>query len=79
VWITVSILVLSQLAVTYLPPLQALFGTTAVPLRDGLLVIGIGVALFCIIEVEKQIRLRFSGAGRGHAPALAARGADDRS
>jgi hypothetical protein len=28
-----------------------------VPLFDGLLVVGIGVALFIIIEVEKRIRL----------------------
>jgi magnesium-transporting ATPase (P-type) len=58
VWITVGILVLAQLAVTYLPLLQATFGTAPVPFLDGLLVLGIGVALFVIIEAEKQIRLR---------------------
>jgi magnesium-transporting ATPase (P-type) len=57
VWITVSVVTLAQLAVTYLPSLQAMFHTRAVPLSDGLLVIGIGVTLFVLIESEKQIRL----------------------
>ncbi len=57
VWLTVGILVVSQLAVTYLPPLQTVFGTVAVPFHDGMLVLGVGIALFIIIEVEKQIRL----------------------
>ena len=39
--------------------LQAVFETRPVPLADGLLVVGIGIALFAIIETEKQIRLRF--------------------
>lgn len=58
VWITVGILAAAQLAVTYLPPLQALFGTAPLELFDALLVFGIGVMLFVIIETEKQIRLR---------------------
>jgi magnesium-transporting ATPase (P-type) len=58
VWATVGLLAVAQLAVTYLPPLQALFGTAAMSLADALLVFGIGVALFVIIETEKQIRLR---------------------
>jgi hypothetical protein len=33
----------------------------AVGFIDGLLVIGIGVALFALIETEKQIRLRLRG------------------
>jgi len=36
----------------------AVFETQPVPLFDGLLIVGVGVTLFAIIEVEKQLRLR---------------------
>jgi magnesium-transporting ATPase (P-type) len=58
VWATVVVITAAQFAVTYLPPLQRVFATEAVPILDGLLVIGVGVALFAIIETEKQLRLR---------------------
>ena len=58
VWMTVIVVTMAQLAFTYLPPLQTLFASESVPFQDGLLIIGIGVALFAIIETEKQIRLR---------------------
>jgi len=58
VWITVTAVTLAQFAITYLPPLQRAFATESVPLLDGLLIVGVGVALFAVIETEKQIRLR---------------------
>jgi magnesium-transporting ATPase (P-type) len=58
VWTTVIIVTVAQFAITYLPPLQKLFSTVAVPFADGILVVGIGAMLFAIIEVEKQLRLR---------------------
>lgn len=58
VWLTVGIVTIAQFAITYLPTLQSLFATQAVPLLDGLLIIGVGVTLFAIIEIEKQLRLR---------------------
>ncbi|SFF02386.1 cation-transporting P-type ATPase [Nitrosomonas sp. Nm166] len=58
VWLTILIITTAQLSITYLPPLQVIFSTAAVPFLDGALVIGIGIALFAIIETEKQIRLR---------------------
>jgi magnesium-transporting ATPase (P-type) len=58
VWLTVIIVTTSQFAVTYLGPLQAIFDTESVALLDGLLIVGVGVALFTLIEVEKQLRLR---------------------
>jgi magnesium-transporting ATPase (P-type) len=58
VWTVVVIITLAQFAITYLPPLQAVFGTVSIPFWDGVLVIAIGAALFAIIETEKQIRLR---------------------
>lgn len=67
IWLTLAIVTAGQLAITYLPPMQALFGTAAVPFLDGLLVIGCGIALFVIIEIEKQIRLRLK-ARSGQSP-----------
>ena len=58
VWMTVIAITMAQFAFTYLPPLQAVFSTVSIPFRDGVLIIGMGVALFAIIETEKQIRLR---------------------
>lgn len=58
VWLTVIIIAVAQFSITYLPPLQAVFGTKSVPFLDGLLIVGVGIALFAIIEIEKQLRLR---------------------
>lgn len=59
VWISVVTVTLAQFAVTYLPPLQAIFGTAPVPLLDGMLIIAIGIVFFALIEIEKQMRLAF--------------------
>lgn len=58
VWSTVIAVTIAQFAITYLPPLQALFSTVAVPVQDGVIIVGVGVALLAIIETEKQLRLR---------------------
>ena len=58
VWMAVVVVTAAQFAITYLPPLQAIFETEAVPSTDGLLIVGVGVALFAMIEIEKQLRLR---------------------
>ncbi|WP_409994311.1 cation transporting ATPase C-terminal domain-containing protein [Rheinheimera sediminis] len=47
----------AQFAITYLPALQTVFATEAVPFLDGILIFAIGVALFAIVETEKQIRV----------------------
>ncbi len=57
-WTVVIVIVAAQFAITYLPPMQAVFATQPVPFWDGVLIVSIGVALFAIIETEKQIRLR---------------------
>lgn len=62
VWGTVAVILLAQLAITYWPPLQALFATEAVSMVDCLLVLGIGVVLFVVIETEKQLRMRRAAA-----------------
>lgn len=56
VWACVIAVTGAQFAITYLPPLQGVFGTRAVPLYDGLLIVAIGVIFFILIETEKQLR-----------------------
>ena len=58
IWITVIAVTLAQFAITYVPWLQEIFQTESIPFWYGVLIIGIGVASFIIIEIEKQIRLR---------------------
>ena len=60
VWVSVSVVTVAQFGFTYLPPVQKVFATEAVPLFDGLLIVAVGLAMFVIIEIEKQIRLRMS-------------------
>ena len=57
IWTVVIAITAAQLAVTYLPPFQAILGTEPVPLADGFLIVGIGAAFFALVEIEKQIRL----------------------
>ena len=59
VWSVVIAVTTAQFAITYLPLLQSVFSTAAIPFWDGVLIFGVGVALFTIIEVEKQVRLTF--------------------
>ncbi|MDA3869044.1 MAG: cation-transporting P-type ATPase [Gammaproteobacteria bacterium] len=58
VWLAISFVVIGQLAITYWPFFQTVFSTEAVSFIDSLLIIVVGVLLFVIIEIEKQIRLR---------------------
>ncbi len=69
VLIGVGSVVLLQLAFTYLPPMQALFGTRALhPLWDGLPILATGLALMLMLEAEKALRRRWMvrpGTSRG--------------
>jgi magnesium-transporting ATPase (P-type) len=70
VWMVVVAITVAQFAITYVPALQAVFATEPVSFADGMLVIAIGIALFAIVETEKQIRLhlRAINMGRSAAP-----------
>jgi len=57
IWLTVVSVTVAQFAITYVPLMQRIFGTQAVPLADGMLIVALGVAFFALIEIEKQIRL----------------------
>ena len=67
VLIGVAVTVAAQLAFTYLPPLQAIFATESIAPFDGLVIVGIGIVLLIVVELEKAI-FRFIagriGAGR---------------
>ncbi|RED24477.1 potassium/sodium efflux P-type ATPase [Rhodopseudomonas thermotolerans] len=54
VLIGVSIVVLAQLAFTYLPPLQAVFDTRPIAPADGVVIVAVGVALLVLVELEKR-------------------------
>ncbi len=57
VWASVIVATAAQFIVTYVPAAQAIFGTHAVSLFDGLLIIFIGIMFFGVLEAEKQLRL----------------------
>jgi magnesium-transporting ATPase (P-type) len=55
VLIGVGIAVLAQLAFTYLPWMQFVFATQPVDPIDGMVIVGIGAALFLAVEAEKHL------------------------
>ena len=59
VWACVIVVTGAQFAITYVPPLQSIFGTQAVSILDGLLIVGVGAVFFALVETEKQMRLAF--------------------
>jgi magnesium-transporting ATPase (P-type) len=63
VWTCVIAITLAQFAVTYLPPLQQIFGTQPVSLFDGLLIVAVGVVFFAVVESEKQLRIAIRRTG----------------
>lgn len=63
-WLAIVLVVVGQIAITYLPPMQGVFETESIPLRDALLILAVGVVLFVFIELEKRLRLRLSSAVR---------------
>jgi magnesium-transporting ATPase (P-type) len=73
VWAVVAVITAAQFAITYIPTLQEVFATESVPFLDGLLVVAVGMALFAIIETEKQIRLQLGAANTHGSQALNAK------
>ncbi|MFZ5741284.1 MAG: cation-transporting P-type ATPase [Pseudomonadota bacterium] len=59
VWLSVMIVTVGQFAITYIPVLQNVFGTEAVSLADGVLIVAAGAAFFALVEIEKQMRFAF--------------------
>lgn len=61
VLISIAICLLLQLAFTYLPFMNSLFGTAAIGLLDWSMLAGIGATVFVIIELEKAMARRWRG------------------
>jgi magnesium-transporting ATPase (P-type) len=57
--LTISLVLVTQIAVIYLPILQTIFGTSALKLEEWFIICIVGVLLFIILESEKQLRLLF--------------------
>ncbi|PWC37836.1 HAD-IC family P-type ATPase [Azospirillum sp. TSO35-2] len=53
VWLSIALMALLQLAFTYAPPLQALFGTAAIDATAWAAMIAVGLGLFLVVELEK--------------------------
>jgi magnesium-transporting ATPase (P-type) len=55
VLVGVAVTVAAQFAFTYLPLLQAIFGSTPISVGDGIVIVAVGIALLVIVEAEKWI------------------------
>jgi magnesium-transporting ATPase (P-type) len=53
VWLAVGVLAVLQLVFVYAPFMHRLFGSTALELRHWLVPLGIGLAVFLLVEAEK--------------------------
>ncbi|WLS79847.1 cation-transporting P-type ATPase [Erwinia pyri] len=59
VWLVSGVLLLLQLAIIYLPFMQMLFGTEALPLRYWGITFAVAALLFLVVELEKPLTRRF--------------------
>ncbi|KAA0596265.1 magnesium-transporting ATPase (P-type) [Azospirillum lipoferum] len=55
VWLSIALMTLLQLAFTYAPPMQALFGTTPLGLAAWAAMAAAGAGLFVLMELEKRL------------------------
>jgi magnesium-transporting ATPase (P-type) len=68
----IALVVPLQFAFTYAPFMQAIFGTGPIALLDGVLIVGVGVVLLILVEIEKRITGRlFAARPSTQAAALA--------
>lgn len=51
----IAVVVLAQLAFTYLPVMHAIFGSRPLTLADGVLIIAVGALSFLLLELEKRL------------------------
>ena len=57
VWSAVGVVMVAQLAISYIPVLQTVFGTHSPTLIDNLVIVLTGFALLIVLEIEKVVRL----------------------
>ncbi len=63
----IAFVTVAQFALTYVPFMQAIFKTAPVSLDDGLLIVGLGVAVLTAVEIEKRIFEALAGRKAGGA------------
>ncbi|MGR4068399.1 cation-translocating P-type ATPase [Billgrantia sp. C5P2] len=73
VWIAIGLVLVLQLAWTYLPFMQAVFDSAALGPRHWLLVVGCSIALFLVVELEKLLLRRWTKTGTRKRPSDSAR------
>ena len=59
IWLVTGVLLLLQLAIIYLPFMQMLFGTEALPLRYWFVTLAVAGAMFFVVEIEKRLTRSF--------------------
>lgn len=59
IFLGIAVVTAGQFAFTYMPFMQTAFATQPLGFADDMAVIGVGVALLLLVEIEKRIRLRF--------------------
>ncbi|SNY62596.1 potassium and/or sodium efflux P-type ATPase [Enterobacter sp. CC120223-11] len=59
IWLVTGVLLLLQLAMIYLPFMQMMFGTEALPLRYWGITLAMAGAMFFVVEIEKRLTRRF--------------------
>ncbi|WP_018951334.1 cation-transporting P-type ATPase [Thioalkalivibrio sp. AKL12] len=67
-WLAIGVLVVLQLAFTYVPLMHTLFGTTAIGADDWARILAFGLAVFVIVELEKLVVRQVIARRRGVAP-----------
>jgi Ca2+-transporting ATPase len=58
-WIAVAVLIVIQLAFTYAPFMNTLFGTTPIALEDWGRILVFGLLVFLLVELEKWVRRHY--------------------
>lgn len=56
--VVVGVLLLAQVGFVYLPVMNDIFGSTPLPAGSWLVIVGVGVGVFAVIEAEKWLRRR---------------------
>ena len=68
VWLAVGVLAVLQLVFVYAPFMHRLFGSAALELRHWLVPLGIGLAVFLLVEAEKAVFRRFDARTKAADP-----------
>ncbi|CAM3911343.1 cation-transporting P-type ATPase [Vreelandella rituensis] len=66
VWISIGLIMLLQLAFTYLPFMQLIFGSAALGLGHWLVILAGSIVIYLLIELEKAVWRRRKASSAGH-------------